>query len=382
MSLNCKESLVECKRFKRRNYLVAKKKVMMSVTASAAIAASFAAADQAEAASYKVKSGDSLWKISEKYNVSVSSLKSINKLSSDVIYPNQVIKTTKSSSSKSSSKSTSTSSTKSSSSSNTYTVKSGDTLGKIAAKHNLSLSNLMKRNNLSSTLIFPGDKLNVGGKAASSSSSSSKTSSSSSSSSSSKTSTYKVKSGDSLSKIGSKYGVSVSKLKSLNNLSSDMIYVGQTLKVSGSAKSATSATNNTSSSSSVKQTSSSTSKSGVNVDKLISTAKAQQGTPYAWGGASPSTGFDCSGFISYTFNQAGKSIGRTSAKGYYDRSISVSNPVRGDLIFFKNTYTSGISHLGIYLGNGQFIHAGGDQVQITSVNNPYWQKHFAGYRSF
>src|SRR5699024_3318848 len=219
-------------------------------TASAAIAASFAAADQAEAASYKVKSGDSLWKISEKYNVSVSSLKSINKLSSDVIYLNQVIKTTKSSSSKSSSKSTSTSSTKSSSSSNTYTVKSGDTLGKIAAKHNLSLSNLMKRNNLSSTLIFPGDKLNVGGKAASSSSSSS-----------SKTSTYKVKSGDSLSKIGSKYGVSVSKLKSLNNLSSDMIYVGQSLKVSGSAKSATSATNNTSSSSSVKQTSNSTSKS-------------------------------------------------------------------------------------------------------------------------
>src|SRR5699024_4332129 len=125
-----------------------------------------------------------------------------------------------------------------------------------------------------------------------------------------------------------------------------------------------------------------TSKSGVNVDKLISTAKAQQGTPYAWGGASPSTGFDCTGFISYTFNQAGKSIGRTSAIGYYDRSISVSNPLRGYLIFFNNTYSSGISHLGIYLGNVQFIHAGGDQVQITSVNNPYWQQHFAGYRSF
>ena len=162
-----------------------------------------------------------------------------------------------------------------------------------------------------------------------------------------------------------------------------MIYVGQTLKVSGSAKSATSATNNTSSSSSsVKQTSNSTSKSGVNVDKLVSSAKSQLGTPYAWGGSSPSAGFDCSGFISYTFDQAGKSVGRTSAKGYYDRSVSVSNPVRGDLIFFENTYTSGISHLGIYLGNGQFIHAGGDQVQITSVNNPYWKSHFAGYRSF
>src|SRR5699024_11251932 len=149
------------------------------------------------------------------------------------------------------------------------------------------------------------------------------------------------------------YGVSVSVLKTLNNLRSEIIYVGQTLKVRGSEKSATSATNNTSSSSSVKQTSSSTSKSGVNVDKLISTAKAQQGTPYAWGGASPSTGFDCSGFISYTFNQAGKSIGRTSAKGYYDRSISVSNPVRGELIFFINKYNSDIAHFSLYLGNGQ-----------------------------
>lgn len=356
------------------------KKVIMSVTATAAIAASFAAADQASAASYKVKSGDSLWTIAQKHSTSVSSLKSINKLSSDIIYPNQVIETSNTTTKPSSNSSNTSTKPSQSTSSKTYTVKSGDSLSRIAAQHNISLSNLMKWNNLKSTLIFPGNKLNVGGASSNTSSNTSNaTTSSKPAASTSNATSYKVKSGDTLGAIGKRHGVSVSNLKSWNGLRSDMIYVGQTLKINGSK--APAASRSSSSSSNVQQTSNPTTSAGANVNTLISTAKAQVGTPYAWGGSAPG-GFDCSGFIHYTFNQAGKSMGRTNAKGYDARSFSISNPQVGDLVFFKDTYTSGISHLGIYLGGGNFIHAGGDRVQITSVSNPYWSKHFAGYKRF
>lgn len=358
------------------------KKIIMSVTATAAIAASFAAADQASAASYKVKSGDSLWSIASNHDTSVSSLKSTNKLSSSIIYPNQVLETSKKSSSNSSKTSTKSSQ---SSSSTTYTVKSGDSLSKIASQHSMSLSSLMSTNNLSNTLIYVGDKLNVSGKASSSNSSSSASNKTTSSTPSKNATSYKVKSGDTLGKISKSHGVSVSSLKSLNGLRSDMIYVGQSIKINGSKASSSSSksSSSNSSSSNVKQTSNATSSSsaGIDVSTLISTAKAQLGSPYVWGGSAPG-GFDCSGFIDYTYNKAGKSMGRTSAAGYHARSHSTSNPQVGDMIFFKDTYKSGISHLGIYLGAGNFIHAGGDRVQITSVNNPYWSKHFAGYRSF
>ena len=98
-------------------------------------------------------------------------------------------------------------------------------------------------------------------------------------------------------------------------------------------------------------------------------------------GADLSTrGFDCSGFIYYVYNQAGVSIPRTNAKGFDARSYEVSKPQVGDLVFFKNTYTAGISHVGIYIGNNQFLHAGGDRVQVTSLSDSYWSKHFDSFK--
>src|SRR5699024_5540475 len=191
------------------------KKIMMSVTATAAIVSAIYAADEAEATTYKVQSGDSLWTIAQKYNTSVSNLKSINSLKSDVIFPNQKIKTSKSSSSNSSSKPTS------SSSKSTYTVKAGDTLSGIASKHKISLSNLMKWNDLDTTLIFPGNVLTVSKNGGSSSSNGGSSSGSSSS--------YTVKSGDTLSHIAVRNKVSVANLKKWNNLNSDLIRVGQKL---------------------------------------------------------------------------------------------------------------------------------------------------------
>jgi len=70
---------------------------------------------------------------------------------------------------------------------------------------------------------------------------------------------------------------------------------------------------------------------------------------------------------------------RTNAEGYYSLSTPVTTPKVGDIVYFKNTYKIGITHLGIYMGNGMFIHAGGDRVQISSVNEGYWANHFAGY---
>jgi peptidoglycan DL-endopeptidase LytE len=114
---------------------------------------------------------------------------------------------------------------------------------------------------------------------------------------------------------------------------------------------------------------------------VVDIAKKYIGSPYAWGGTSPS-GFDCSGFIYYVFNQAGTSISRTNTEGYYSRSTAISNPKPGDLVFFKNTYKAGISHMGIYVGNGEFIHASDSGVVVTKLSNSYWSPRFAGYRTF
>lgn len=81
--------------------------------------------------------------------------------------------------------------------------------------------------------------------------------------------------------------------------------------------------------------------------------------------------------------QAGKNIPRTSVAGYYDRAQTISNPQVGDLVFFSGTYKSGPSHMGIYVGNNQFLHAGSSTgVTITSLDNPYWSSHFDSFKRF
>ncbi len=108
--------------------------------------------------------------------------------------------------------------------------------------------------------------------------------------------------------------------------------------------------------------------------------KAQQylGLPYVWGSASPSNGgFDCSGFISYVFG-----VGRQDVNGYWNSVSKVSSPQPGDLVFFQNTYKNGPSHIGIYVGNGQMIHAGDKGIAYSSLSSSYNQKHFLGYGRF
>ena len=110
-------------------------------------------------------------------------------------------------------------------------------------------------------------------------------------------------------------------------------------------------------------------------------AQKYVGTPYVWGGSSPETGFDCSGYVCWVYNQNGYDVGRTTANGLWNKSqhISEAEAKPGDLVFFKGTYdTPGMSHTGIYLGNGMMVSAG-DPIKYANIHSSYWEKHLAGF---
>ena len=113
---------------------------------------------------------------------------------------------------------------------------------------------------------------------------------------------------------------------------------------------------------------------------LITEAEKYLGYPYVWGGSSPSTSFDCSGFICYVLSNSGLcQTGRLTAQGLHDISTPVAQPQPGDLVFFKGTYaTSEISHVGFYVGDGMMLHCG-DPIQYSNLNTSYWQSHFYAY---
>lgn len=114
---------------------------------------------------------------------------------------------------------------------------------------------------------------------------------------------------------------------------------------------------------------------------VVETAKQYLGVPYLWGGSSPA-GFDCSGFTKYVFAQHGVMLNRTTDTQYQNGSyVSRSGLQPGDLVFFQNTYRPGISHVGIYIGNNQFIHSSSSKgVVITSLDNTYWSIRYYGAR--
>ena len=113
---------------------------------------------------------------------------------------------------------------------------------------------------------------------------------------------------------------------------------------------------------------------------MVNEAEKYLGYPYVWGGSSPSTSFDCSGFVSWVINHCGNgwNVGRLTANGLknYCQTIRASEAKPGDLVFFRGTYnTSGASHVGIYVGNGMMMHCG-NPISYASINTPYWQRHF------
>lgn len=112
---------------------------------------------------------------------------------------------------------------------------------------------------------------------------------------------------------------------------------------------------------------------------MLSEAEKYLGYPYVWGGSSPATSFDCSGFVSWVINHSGWNVGRLGAQGLYNICTRTSSPRPGDLVFFKGTYdTPGVSHCGIYVGDGMMLHCG-DPISYANLNSSYWQAHFYAY---
>lgn len=370
------------------------KKTVFSVLATTTLATMIAVGDaEASSKTYEVKQGDSLWTIALKNNTSVNNLKSWNGLSSDLIFPKQQLvigesagKTEEKPTTNEKKPSTSTPSTTS-----TYTVKRGDTLGAIASRHNTTVSKIAALNNIKNVNVLSvGQVLKLDGATASKPSQSVQPSKPSKPAETQKPSTsqgttYTVVGGDTLSHISKKHGTSVTSIMQLNNLKSHMIYVGQKLTINGTITpgSGSNTNTNTGSGSTVskpKPTPTPPSSADLGVySTVVNNAMKQQGVRYVWGGATPS-GFDCSGFIHYIYNQSGVSIPRTNTEGYHSRSFYVNNPQPGDLVFFNNTYKKGLSHMGIYLGNGKFIHAGSSGITIADVNDSYWKPRFDSYK--
>ncbi|WP_442593618.1 NlpC/P60 family protein [Neobacillus sp. D3-1R] len=227
---------------------------------------------------------------------------------------------------------------------NTYRVQSGDTLWKIASANGITVTDLKSWNQLSSDMIYINQSLTLLAPHTHTT-----------------TTNYVVKSGDTLWLISKNAGMTVDALKTLNGLTSDMIYVGQVLKIESTS------TNTTATTASVSK-----------VDALVTEAKKYIGTPYVWGGSTPS-GFDCSGYLNYVYTKVGVSIPRTVAT-IWNATTPVSSPKIGDIVFFDTT--GGPSHAGIYLGDNKFIHASTSQgVTISDLNNTYWKPRYLGAKT-
>ncbi|WP_336636177.1 LysM peptidoglycan-binding domain-containing protein [Lysinibacillus fusiformis] len=265
----------------------------------------------------------------------------------------------------------------------TYTVQKGDTLSKIAQNHQVTIADIMKWNNLSKDTIYVAQQLDIQKQATSDS----KKPSVPSTSSKPTTTSHTVAKGDTLSKIAKQYNVTIKDIMNWNKLEKDTIYIGQVLKMSPGAviPEGDSIHNNGTSDAGTpsKVTSNDPTTNGqVIYKKTVEVAHTLVGTPYLYGGNTP-VGLDCSGFIFYAFNQGGLKIGRASSEGYFNgNTTSVQNPVPGDLVFFENTYKEGISHMGIYLGDNKFVHAGTDGVEISDVTYPYWSSKLVAYKRF
>ena len=116
--------------------------------------------------------------------------------------------------------------------------------------------------------------------------------------------------------------------------------------------------------------------------RMLEEAEKYLGYPYVWGGSSPSTSFDCSGFVSWVINHSGWNVGRLGAQGLYNICTPVSRAEArpGDLIFFTGTYSAPlpVTHVGIYVGNEQMLHCG-NPIQYASINTNYWNRHFYAF---
>ncbi len=262
-----------------------------------------------------------------------------------------------------------------------YVVKQGDSLWSIAKRNGTTVERIASLNNLTSDKLQIGDKLLLPSATSTSSAPARKEPISRGNTVSASSEAYIVEKGDSLWSIARRYGMTVKELMEINGLTSDKIRPGDKLLLRRSA-------NNTVASSSDVQSlrrqvlpARSLEADAAWARGIIGTAKQYLGAPYRYGGTAPS-GFDCSGFVMYVFGQHGMSLPHSS-RAQFDTGVPVdrSELSPGDLVFFMTGGSSRINHVGIYIGDGSFIHASTNKgITITSLADDTYASQYVGAR--
>lgn len=363
------------------------KKKNLLMTALATLSASGALLTtgvSALADSYTVVKNDTLWGLSKKYGVSVSDLKKANGVSGHLIYVGQKLqiptKSTKATKTAKISTSTSTVDT----TSTTHTVVKGDTLWSLAKKYGVSVSTLMKANNLSSSTILIGQSLNlragmttygVNGVTTGSSSTAASTNTASSTSTTASSQAPKAKKSTTTNTSSNSNTSTSANTQSQSTASNSSASTTTNTNTAASNANTTSSTNTAASSSqAVSQaptasTSTATTTASASASAITSYALTFLGVPYVWGGTTPS-GFDCSGLVQYVYSHFGINLGRTTySQQYAGTKISVASAQASDL-YFWGSYGSAY-HVAIALGGGQYVMAPapGQNVMTGSVSS-------------
>ncbi|WP_010098702.1 C40 family peptidase [Ornithinibacillus scapharcae] len=361
---------------------------------------------------YTVSAGDSLWSIANRFGTSVHALKTSNNLSSDTLSVGQKLSIPASETVQVDTKVPSTENIQ-------YQVVAGDSLWGISQKYGVSVDAIRSSNNLDSDnlrvgqlLVIPKQEAGVlvppltPAKAP-------------------VTANYTVVKGDTLYSIANRHHVTVDSIKSVNQLASNSLFIGQVIKIPGTNSIETGGTGITTGEVGLQEVQASLQKLGyyavptitgtydsptttaiknfqadygltvtgkidsktttaiehaVVKQALIKDTKNYLGVPYLWGGTTPS-GFDCSGFVYFMFNKHGVDMSRNTSAGLYKQgqAVSQSDLQPGDLVFYSTSASGSITHVGFYIGDNQWVSATNSKgIAIYSLDNPYWVKYYVG----
>ena len=372
----------------KRRFMKKKNLLMTTLATLSASGALLTTGASALADSYTVVKNDTLWGLSKKYGVSVSDLKKANGVSGHLIYVGQKLQIPTKSTKATKTAKTSTSTSTVDTTSTTHTVVKGDTLWSLAKKYGVSVSALMKANNLSSSTILIGQSLNLrtgmttygvngvttgsSSTAASANTASSTSTTASSQAPKDKKTATKAKSTTVNTSSNSNTSTSANTQSQSTASNSSASTTTNTNTVASNANTTSSTNTAASSSQAVSQAptaSTATTTASASASAITSYALTFLGVPYVWGGTTPS-GFDCSGLVQYVYSHFGINLGRTTyTQQYAGTKISVASAQAGDL-YFWGSYGSAY-HVAIALGGGQCVmaRAPGQNVMTGSVSS-------------